>query len=130
MSWIQVTQTQTIEAGPPPVSVQYRLRVEVIAANSIEPELFVFDVTEDKYQHVAALNDLAIYPNNKAAALANDVMFYRASSMEYVASNQIQAAAAAQAIQVRLRLVNRGWGAVDTTAFGGVDTFVYDSAEP
>lgn len=124
-----MTQNQTVEVAPSSTNVQYRLDVSVVASYGIERELFVFDVTEDKYQHVATVGDMRLYPSNRATALANDVMFYRSNTMSYVTTNQIKAANAAQAIQGRLKLVNAEWGALDTTTFGGVETFVYDSGE-
>lgn len=124
-----MTQNQFVEVAPSSANLQYRLDVSVAASYGIERQLFVFDVTADKYQHVATVADLRLYPNNKADALANDIMFYRSDKMSYITTNQVRAAAAAQAIQGRLRQVNAEWGALDTTTFGGVETFVYDSGD-
>lgn len=124
-----MSQEQTVEAATSPALVQYRLHIEIVAAMGIEPELFVHDVTADSYKHVAALNDLQLYPNNKATALADDVMFYRKSSADLVFTDQATASNASSAIQARLKLVNSAAGAVSVAPFGGVETFVYDSVE-
>jgi hypothetical protein len=130
MSWIQVHQTQTIEAAPPPTGVHFRLAVAVVSSHGIEPELFVFGVNEDDYSHVAGIDDLRVYPGNRAEAVAQDLLFYRRSSMEMKFHTQPRAAQASEGIQARLAQVNREWGSLGVVPFGGVETFVYDSAEP
>lgn len=130
MSWIQVNQRQIVEDGTPPAALQYRLQVEVVAANGIEPELFCYSVSDDSYSHVAALDDLRRYPAGRAQALADYVLFYRTASMEKVFPTSTAAAAASAGIQARLQRVNSDWGLSQTAPFGGVDTFVYDSEDP
>lgn len=129
MSWIQVNQTQTVEPAPPPATIQYRLSIEVVGAAQIEPQLFVFRTDTDQYLYVATVNDMKAYPPSKAQAQAEDSLFYRASSMTLVFSEQTVAATASTDIQARLARVNRDWGAVSASPFGGVETFIYDSEE-
>ena len=102
----------------------------MVAANEIEPELFVFFADDDAYSHVAGVDDLRIYPSNKAEAVSQERPFYRAAHVELVLHSQPLAVSAAAGIQARLALVNRDWGAIGTAPFGGVDTFIYDSREP
>ena len=130
MSWIQVNQTQLVEAAAPPASIQYRLIIEITNANEIEPELFVFNVSDDAYSHVAAFRDLQIYPNSKAKAQAEDALFYRSTKIQLIFTDQERAYNAATGIQARLKRANADWGSSKTTPFGGVETFVYDSREP
>jgi hypothetical protein len=130
MSWIQVNQRQTVEPAAPPAMLQYRLEVDVVAANGIEPELFCYSVSDDAYSHVASLEDLRLYPAGRAQAMADYALFYRTASMSKSFSTSAAAAAASSGIQVRLQRVNRDWGLSRTAPFGGVDTFVYDSEDP
>jgi hypothetical protein len=129
MSWIQVNQKQTVEAGTPPATLQYRLQIDVAAANGIEPELFCYSVTDDTYSHVAALDDLLLYPAGRAQALADYVLYYRTARMNKLFPTATAAANASAGIQARLQRVNSDWGASQTSPFGGVDTFVYDSED-
>ena len=127
MSWIQVNQSQTVEAAGD--ILRYRLSLDVTAASGIDRELFVFFVTDGAYSHVATISDLTLYPNNRADAVANDILFYRDSRTELVLSSQIVASNASSSAQARLARVNLDWGALGTAPFGGVETFIYDSAE-
>jgi hypothetical protein len=129
MSWIQVNQRQLVEAAAPPATLQYRLQIDVVAANGIEPELFCYSVSDDSYSHVAALDDLRLYPAGRAQALADYALFYRRANMDKVFTTSSAAARASAGIQARLARVNRDWGLSQTAPFGGVETFVYDSEE-
>ena len=99
------------------------------AANGIEPELFCYSVTDDTYSHVAALDDLRLYPAGRAQALADYVLYYRTARMNKLFPTATAAANASVGIQSRLKRVNKDWGASQTAPFGGVDTFVYDSED-
>jgi hypothetical protein len=130
MSWIQVAQTQSTTAVGDPATVRYTVELRVVLANGIDRELFVFRTTDDAFSHVATLDDLKLYPNNKAAALADNTKFYRASSASVTYTSQSTAAQASVHAQQRLKRVNLEWGQLADDVFGGSETFIYDSEDP
>lgn len=80
---VQITlkQTNTVEEGASPGLVVYRSANEIIAADGIELQLFVYEVETDVFSHVATPRDIDQFPNNKADALAEGTTHYRGLSV-------------------------------------------------
>lgn len=129
MSWIQVNQEQLAESVPAPQRVQYRLRLSVVDAVDIEPELFVHRTLDGVFINVATVYDLNAYPPSKAEADAAQALFYRTRAMDVTFTNERVASEASAHFQRKLKQVVKDYGAVAPISFGGVETFVYDSGE-
>lgn len=124
MSWIQVTQEQIITGDI------YTLKINIVNSNGIDQELFLFSTTDDKFQHVAKVEDLHIYPRTKADALSQGTLFYRKKEMEVNFYSKETAANASGYTQTRLKQLVLDWTGTEAIVFGGIETFVYDSQEP
>lgn len=71
------TQTRTVEAGP-----LYRVLSVVTDPVGIQPETFVFRVSDDRFEYVATVADMLNVLNTKAAAVAAGDDLYRLSSVQ------------------------------------------------
>jgi hypothetical protein len=71
------TQTRSVEAGP-----LYRVLSAVTDPVGIQPETFVFRVSDDEFQYVATVPDMLNVLNTKAAAVAAGDDLYRLSSVQ------------------------------------------------
>lgn len=127
MSWIQVMQKCEVVDD---AERSYETTLSVDAAYGIERQLFVLRTDDDSFQYVATTADLKEYPASKADAVANELHFYRASSTSPRWTTQEQALRFLKQAHARLRLVVKTVGSTsDTSPFGGVDAFVYDSED-
>ena len=64
-------QTSTVD-GP-----LYRVKSTVVAATNISTALFVFKTADDTFDHYATVADVSRWPDNKTAAVAGALGFYR-----------------------------------------------------
>lgn len=125
MSWIQLTQNQTVvetEEGP-----MYEIRFNVLSSYAIEPELFVVSTSDDKYSHVATVRDLKGIPRDKADAIDQGLGYYRVAKVILRAYTKPAASEATEIAQRRLQLVVKDWANDEGITFGGTETFVYSS---
>lgn len=126
MSWIQVQQTQQFDAE----ARKYDLTVVVSQSSGVPRELFVVGVSDDAYSHVAAFEDLTLYPAGKPGAMAAESDFYRDSCVVLRFDSAATAAAVSTAMLGRLKRVNTDWAAAQDAPFGGIETFIFDSETP
>lgn len=76
---VQITlkQTNTVEEGATPDLIVYKSANEIVAAEGVELQLFVYTVEPDVFSHVATPYDLEQYPDNKADAISEGLTHYR-----------------------------------------------------
>lgn len=134
MSWFNARITKSTRtkappaAGLPPVTL-YVVAAEVNASSGVPQELFVYDVSEDRFDHVATVYDLNTYPTSRDGAVNAGVVFYRRATMEACYSTQAIAQAAADHVKDRLQRVNAEWGQDQGEPFGGAEEFTFDSGD-
>jgi hypothetical protein len=123
---VQITlkQTNTLEEGTSPGLVVYRSANEITAAEAIELQLFVFDVADDAFSHVATPRDIDLYPNNKADALTLGVDRYRQASVTQDFELLDVAEDFIAAVQSRIHWLANVYDRVQA-AFEGEEIFVY-----
>lgn len=74
----ELTVTLEVELGrSTPAPETFRADVQVINAENIQREIFVFDTEHERYQYVAMIFDLENYPNTRALAQELGLPFYR-----------------------------------------------------
>jgi hypothetical protein len=73
---IEMRQTRELLEGP-----IYRVKNEVYYASGIEKEVFVFQVVDEEFDHVAYPYDMEETPVGKLAAATAGNNFYRASEV-------------------------------------------------
>lgn len=125
MASIEVIATESIDTSKPETS--FKLVVDVTMAAQIPRELFVY-TTSNEPSHVATQDDILRYPVGEAAALAQNLGFYRTAHYERSFGTASLAAYVASHVQQRLERVVREVGASNDAPFGGVTRrFEYDS---
>ena len=126
---VQITlkQTNTLEEGASLGLVVYRSANEIVAADEIELQLFVFDVVDDAFSHVATPRDLDLYPNNKVEALSLGVDRYRQASVTKDFERLDIAEDFIAAIQSRVHWLANVYDRIQA-AFEGEETFVYPTS--
>jgi len=70
---IEMRQTRTLEEGP-----IYRVKNTILYATGIQKEVFVFQVVDEEFSHVAYPYDMENVPVGKAAAAEAGNNYYRA----------------------------------------------------
>ncbi len=134
MSWVHVNiknttiTTPATSAETPPV-YRYETSAEVILTSGIPEELFVYDVSDDEFAHVATVFDLNTYPTNKADAVADSLLFYRVKKMSKSYDSKSIAVLAAEHTQLRLQRVNKDWQAQEPGTFDSDVQLTYDSGD-
>lgn len=73
---VQLHQVTSIQPGP-----LYRVKNEVLSAQSIDTAMFVYKVSTQVFDHYAVVADMEQYPNTYAAAVQAGVDFYRQPSV-------------------------------------------------
>lgn len=134
MSWIHVRLTQATRTGAPggpglPPVLSYEVSAEVTGASGITSSLFVYDVSDDTFSHVATLQDVLSLPESKADARDLGFSFYRRPTMTAAYAAKSVAAAAAQQTAIRLQRVNKDWQAQEPGTFDAVSEVTYDSGD-
>lgn len=71
------TQDRTVEAGP-----LYRVLDTVTASSGIQPEVFVFLVVDDSFEHVATVDNMVNLENTKGAAITAGDDAYRGNVVQ------------------------------------------------
>lgn len=71
------TQVRSVQAGP-----TYRTLDTVTASSGIAPEVFVFRVDGDVFEHVATVHDMANLPNTRAQAVIDGKDWYRLATVQ------------------------------------------------
>lgn len=105
MSFIDVDQRRTTSADDPSGAILYRVQTSVTRAVGITADLFVYSVVDQSFQHVATLYDTTRWPVGYDAAVAQNLDFYRLSTVEVTFEEGATAQAAAEDHLRRLRLV-------------------------
>ncbi len=134
MSWIHVNiKNSTVIVGTPvaglPPALSYLVTADIDVASGIPMELFVYDVSDDAFAHVATVFDLNTYPTSKVDALANSLSFYRVKKMEKSYDSKSIAVLASEHTQLRLQRVNKDWQALQPGTFDSVAQITYDSGD-
>lgn len=70
------TQTRSVQAGP-----LYRVQDQVTASETIDDAVFVFRTDTQEFDHVATVDDMSAYPDTLAEAQADELEFYRLTSV-------------------------------------------------
>ena len=73
-AWIQVEETR---GGEP---LAYNVRFLVSRAYGVPVELFVMRADDGTYSHVATVDEVANYPDDRNDAIAQNFAFFRAAS--------------------------------------------------
>lgn len=92
------TQVRSVEAGP-----AYRTLDTVTASSGIDPEVFVFRVDNDAFEHVASVFDMDNLPNTKLQAVADGKDWYRLATVQRDYDTLVQADEFADTLLARMK---------------------------
>jgi hypothetical protein len=123
---VQITlkQINSLVDGASPGLVLYRSANEIIAADGVELQLFVYLTESDAFSHVATPHDIDLYPNNKVDAQAGGFTYYRRVDVTKDLERLDLAEDFIAAIQSRVRWLANVYDRIQET-FTGEQTFTY-----
>lgn len=132
MAWLQLNVIETVNDDP---EKPFRVSMQVVASQGIDREVFVMEIKDaeasDRYSYTATPADLTAYPAGRAAAeaLENDIFFYRTDRV--VLDFTTQKLASATVVQARSRIARlvKKAGERSEGAFGGAETYMFDSED-
>lgn len=116
---IEIKQTKTLEEGP-----VYRVDTEVLRAQNIDQNIFVFETVTDAFSHVAVTYDMQTYPDTKAQAEADGVSYYRSNRAIRDFDNESTAVNAAAHMRQRIQGLAREYQTTNDE-FLGSSTYTY-----
>ncbi len=117
---IELRQTRTLEDGP-----IYRVKNLVIYASEIQKEVFVFNVVDETFSHVAYPYDMENIPVGKAAAITAGNNFYRVVEVTRDYDTLEAALVFAEHSRGRVRYLASDYETA-TEEFEGQDDYVYE----
>lgn len=129
MSWITLSQVETVEQKDPPEVTSYKVSLRVVICGGIEPEIFVMETSTDDFQHVALVSDMQAWPTSREAAVAAYKPYYRASEFSRAFPLKGKALAFAEDVRRRVEILNTAWSADSNAAFGGEHVVTYEAGQ-
>jgi hypothetical protein len=122
---IQLDQTNTIIDGED--SVTYEVKNEVIATEGVDLHLFVFNVTQEIYSHIATPYDVEAYPTDRTAAISAGLDYYRLPSVTKTFSDIATANEFAAGVRSRLQQLANALPQAQAD-FQGKTTYTFETA--
>jgi len=87
----------------------FRVQMDVIEAIDIDFDVFVFNVLDDGFSHIATVYDLETWPTTKDAALEAGLQSYRGRGVELNFSSPLEATTFETNATYRLRVLKNHW---------------------
>ena len=111
MVYLTLHQVTSILDGP-----LYHVKNEITAFAGIDPNAFVFRVSDSAFDHYATSADYSVYPTTRDAAIAAGLGFYRQSKVERDWPNVAAMNLDLCTTQSRLQQLVRDWNTINGTA--------------